>query len=187
MLTFITSDTLMKSNAHAVILPRLFKFLTLLAIASSSSSSLYNYLMAYLTSHSLHPTIALSIVMMILHDNSLQQQSFVFFQKQLEQHFSKQYIQMLACIIAEGTISVNRVLEVCNSIEKEMKRMKEEGNEVGIMQYGYFISAVMEYVKKSGENKLLLPFLQSMVRSGLYDSTYYYYLIVIQLIHSFCQ
>ena len=162
MYSLIASDTLMKSNSHAVILPRLFKFLTLLSIASSSSSSFYSYLMTYLTNHSLHPTITLSLVAMILRDSSLQQQSFVFFQKQLEQHFSKQYIQILACIIAEGTISVNRVLEVCNSIEKEMTRMREEGNEVGMMQYGYFISAVMEYVKKSGENRLLLPFLQSM-------------------------
>ena len=160
--SLIRSDKLMKSNSHAVILPRLFKFLTLLAIASSSSSSLYNYLMTYLTNHSLHPTITLSLVAMILRDNSLQQQSFVFFQKQLEQHFSKQYIQMMACILAEGTISVNRVLEVCNSIEKEMTKMKEEGNEANMMQYGYFISAVMAYVEKSGENRLLLPFLQSM-------------------------
>lgn len=154
-------------------LPLLVKLLTLLDL-NSPQSTLYLHLQTYLNNHPSNTVIVLSLLAIILKDRNLQQPAFVYFQKQLEQQYSSHYLQILACITAEGGVSVNRVLAICNMIEMAIqnandypdhsdKHIIDNGEQkVKILKYDYFVSAVMEYVQKSGENQHLLPFLQSM-------------------------
>ena len=79
-------------------------------------------------------------------------------------------------------MSVNRVLAICNMIERAIQNANPPDQnsqnsqnttngkqKVEILKYDYFVSAVMEYVQKSGENHHLLPFLQSMFMIYAYD------------------
>ena len=65
--------------------------------------------------------IALSLITVLSRSSSLQSQVFVELQKSVEKQFNPESLQILACLMDEGHVSVSRVKSVCDTVLKEVQ------------------------------------------------------------------
>lgn len=116
----IRSKSIIKSP-HLTILPSLLRFLTSLDLLAPTPSSLYLWLLDILPLTSDSSLIALSLVAVLSRTPSLQNEVFVELQKSFEKQFNPEFLQILACLIDEGHVSVNRIRSVCDTVLKEVR------------------------------------------------------------------
>lgn len=118
--TDLTSNKSIIQSSHSSLLSYVLRFLTLLDLLTSEPSSLYSWLLEILPLASDSDLIALSLVTVISRSSSLQSQVFVEIQKLIEKKFTLESLQILACLLDEGQVSVSRVKSVCDVVLKEV-------------------------------------------------------------------
>ena len=118
--SLITSKSITQSS-HTSLLPFVLRFLTLLDLLTPEPSSLYHWLLEILPLASDSSLIALSLVTVLSRSSSLQSQVFVELQKSIEKQFNPESLQILACLMDEGHVSVSRVKSVCDTVLKEVR------------------------------------------------------------------